>query len=170
MAGGPDALLGHKMASDGGGMRHLNAPFRAPAGVKALGEGEQASGLGSYANVFMAGGEVFKFAVRAVPTVCPAPDSVIVAVQGASMAFCRAEKNRIGHVRPCASGEGTRQLGHALPADFIPGVGLPPLLLVVSDNRTRLVKMELLRQYGLVCSSKSAVHEQRVSLQGEAAA
>ena len=77
MAGGPDALLGHKMASDGGGMRHLNAPFRGAAGVKALGEGAQASGLGSYDNVFMAGGEVFKFAVRAVPTVGPPPDSCI---------------------------------------------------------------------------------------------
>ncbi len=69
-AGQPCSLLGHKMASDGGGMRHLNAPFRAASdSVKALGSAEEASRLGSYANVFMNGGEVFKFAVRAVPTV-----------------------------------------------------------------------------------------------------
>lgn len=69
-AGQPCSLLGYKMASDGGGMRHLNAPFRAASdSVKALGSAEEASRLGSYANVFMNGGEVFKFAVRAVPTV-----------------------------------------------------------------------------------------------------
>lgn len=38
-------------------------------GVKALGQGEVPSQVGSYANIFMNGGEVFKFAVRAVPTV-----------------------------------------------------------------------------------------------------
>lgn len=69
--GAPDSLLGHKMASDGGGMRHLNAPFRGADGVKALQGGATASSTGSYDNLFMNGGEVFKFAVRSVPTVCP---------------------------------------------------------------------------------------------------
>ena len=36
---------------------------------QALGSGDDASHLGAYANLFMNGGEVFKFAVRAVPTV-----------------------------------------------------------------------------------------------------
>ena len=36
---------------------------------QALGSEEDASHLGAYANLFMNGGEVFKFAVRAVPTV-----------------------------------------------------------------------------------------------------
>jgi hypothetical protein len=37
--------------------------------LQALGSEEDASQLGAYANLFMNGGEVFKFAVRAVPTV-----------------------------------------------------------------------------------------------------
>lgn len=67
--GAPDSLLGHKMASDGGGMRYLNAPFRGSDGVKALQGGGASSATGSYDNLFMNGGEVFKFAVRSVPTV-----------------------------------------------------------------------------------------------------
>ena len=39
--------------------------------LQALGSKEDASQLGAYANLFMNGGEVFKFAVRAVPTVSP---------------------------------------------------------------------------------------------------
>mmetsp|Transcript_2384 Transcript_2384/g.7172 ORF Transcript_2384/g.7172 Transcript_2384/m.7172 type:complete len:397 (-) Transcript_2384:557-1747(-) len=72
--GDSDSLLGHKMASDGAGLRHLKAPFQGVAGdsVKALGQGEVPSQVGSYANIFMNGGEVFKFAVRAVPTVVSA--------------------------------------------------------------------------------------------------
>lgn len=68
-AGAPDSLLGHKMASDGGGMKHLNAPFRGADGVKALQGGAGPSSAGSYDNLFMNGGEVFKFAVRSVPPV-----------------------------------------------------------------------------------------------------
>lgn len=40
---------------------------------QALGSPEDASQVGSYANLFMNGGEVFKFAVRAVPTVSVEP-------------------------------------------------------------------------------------------------
>lgn len=63
------ALRGFKMASDGVGLKHLNAPF-ACAGGKA--SGPDPSAMGAYANIAMNGQEVFKFAVRAVPTVLEA--------------------------------------------------------------------------------------------------
>ncbi|KAI3425795.1 hypothetical protein D9Q98_007770 [Chlorella vulgaris] len=67
---GSCGLLGLDMHSDGKGMRHLNCVF-AGEGMKPLSEG-QASDEGSYRNVQMNGQEVFKFAVRAVPTVIEA--------------------------------------------------------------------------------------------------
>lgn len=66
---GDCALRGFKMASDGAGLKHLNAPF-ACAGGKA--SGADPSGKGAFANIAMNGQEVFKFAVRAVPSVLEA--------------------------------------------------------------------------------------------------
>ena len=62
----PCALLGMDMHSDGKGQKHLNAMFGG-AGDKP--SGEEASSRGAYCNLAMNGQEVFKFAVRAVPTV-----------------------------------------------------------------------------------------------------
>lgn len=59
-------LLGIDMHSDGTGMKNLNCPF-AGSGNKPDSVG--ASDRGSYHNIAMNGQEVFKFAVRAVPTV-----------------------------------------------------------------------------------------------------
>lgn len=53
--------------ADGHGQKHLNCLFSGP-GAKAL-QAEGASGEGSFANVAMNGQEVFKFAVKAVPSV-----------------------------------------------------------------------------------------------------
>jgi 3-oxoacyl-[acyl-carrier-protein] synthase-3 len=87
--GAPDALYGHKMASDGGGMRHLNAPFRGADGVKALQGGAAPSSAGSYDNLFMNGSEVFKFAVRSVPIVRFAA----VSIQACSFKFTLVRSN-----------------------------------------------------------------------------
>lgn len=54
--------------ADGNGQRHLNALFAGP-GNKPMSEGAAPSAQGSYCNLAMNGQEVFKFAVRAVPTV-----------------------------------------------------------------------------------------------------
>eukprot|EP00887_Chlorella_sp_A99_P007979 scaffold12.g7979.t1 len=78
----PCALLGMDMHTDGGGMRHLNSIYCGP-GMKPLSEAQASDkaslerraargGPASYANIMMNGQEVFKFAVRAVPTVIEA--------------------------------------------------------------------------------------------------
>ncbi|GAB4823464.1 hypothetical protein N2152v2_010510 [Parachlorella kessleri] len=63
---GECSLRGMQMNSDGNGQKHLHCAFSG-AGGKPLGEG--ASSQGSFSNLFMNGQEVFKFAVKAVPTV-----------------------------------------------------------------------------------------------------
>lgn len=67
----PCSLLSFSMNSDGGGQRHLNALF-CGGGMKPRQEDGAASGPSSYSNIAMNGPEVFKFAVRAVPTVIEA--------------------------------------------------------------------------------------------------
>lgn len=62
----PCGLLGIDMNSDGNGLKNLNCPF---AGQGNKPEGSSASTNGAYSNISMNGQEVFKFAVRAVPTV-----------------------------------------------------------------------------------------------------
>lgn len=62
----PCGLLGIDMHSDGTGLKNLNCPF---GGSGNKPEGDMASSCGSYENLSMNGQEVFKFAVRAVPTV-----------------------------------------------------------------------------------------------------
>lgn len=69
--GGACALLGMDMHSDGNGGKNLSCTYSG-AGLKP--ESSTASAHGSYQNVTMQGQEVFKFAVRSVPTVSPAPD------------------------------------------------------------------------------------------------
>jgi 3-oxoacyl-[acyl-carrier-protein] synthase-3 len=64
----PCGFLGLDMHSDGAGQKNLNALF-AGAGNKPAGLDGAASAPGSYCNLAMNGQEVFKFAVRAVPTV-----------------------------------------------------------------------------------------------------
>ena len=64
-----DGLLGSAMASDGAGQKHLNALFACDGGKALSSDDAFASGRGAYANIAMNGQEVFKFAVRAVPTV-----------------------------------------------------------------------------------------------------
>ena len=59
------SLLGFDMNSDGAGNRHLTSAFCGVGGSKHAGEG--ASSTAAYANIHMAGQEVFKFAVRSVP-------------------------------------------------------------------------------------------------------
>ncbi|KAK9918648.1 hypothetical protein WJX75_005644 [Coccomyxa subellipsoidea] len=66
----PCSLLGSSMASNGLGQKHLNA-MCCGEGMKALHE-THASARGSFENISMSGQEVFKFAVRAVPTVVEA--------------------------------------------------------------------------------------------------
>ncbi|EIE18319.1 beta-ketoacyl-acyl carrier protein synthase III [Coccomyxa subellipsoidea C-169] len=66
----PCSLLGSSMASDGLGQKHLNAMY-CGEGMKPLHE-THASARGSFENISMSGQEVFKFAVRAVPTVVEA--------------------------------------------------------------------------------------------------
>jgi 3-oxoacyl-[acyl-carrier-protein] synthase-3 len=63
----PCALLGMDMHSDGKGQKHLNSMFLGQ-GNKPLRE-HGASQPGSFCNLKMNGQEVFKFAVRAVPSV-----------------------------------------------------------------------------------------------------
>ena len=53
-------------SADGNGQKHLHCAFSGDGG-KPL--GEAASSQGSFSNLFMNGQEVFKFAVKAVPTV-----------------------------------------------------------------------------------------------------
>ncbi|KAL4457358.1 hypothetical protein ABPG75_012223 [Micractinium tetrahymenae] len=67
---GSCGLLGMDMHSDGTGMRHLNCAFSGE-GMKPLSNGH-ASNEGAFKNLHMNGQEVFKFAVRAVPTVIEA--------------------------------------------------------------------------------------------------
>lgn len=64
----PCALLGMDMHSDGNGQKHLNSMFLGQ-GDKPLKEDAGASQPGSFCNLKMNGQEVFKFAVRAVPSV-----------------------------------------------------------------------------------------------------
>jgi 3-oxoacyl-[acyl-carrier-protein] synthase III len=56
------------MHSDGNGQKSLNAVFTGSGG-KPYGEGEEPSSDASYGNIAMNGQEVFKFAVRSVPSV-----------------------------------------------------------------------------------------------------
>jgi 3-oxoacyl-[acyl-carrier-protein] synthase III len=65
-------LLGFSMASDGAGSKHLNARFASPAGKALAPDKGDAGAPGAFANIAMNGQEVFKFAVRAVPTVVEA--------------------------------------------------------------------------------------------------
>jgi 3-oxoacyl-[acyl-carrier-protein] synthase-3 len=62
----PCSFLGQDMHSDGNGQKNLNALFAGPGNKP---DSDQASSAGSYCNIAMNGQEVFKFAVRAVPTV-----------------------------------------------------------------------------------------------------
>jgi len=64
----PCSLLGVDMHSDGNGQKSLNAVFTGGGG-KPYGDGESPSADASYGNIAMNGQEVFKFAVRSVPTV-----------------------------------------------------------------------------------------------------
>ncbi|PNW83774.1 hypothetical protein CHLRE_04g216950v5 [Chlamydomonas reinhardtii] len=64
----PPAILGMDMGSDGAGHKHLHCMFSG-GGLKPHGEGEGPSSHASYANIHMAGQDVFKFAVRTVPAV-----------------------------------------------------------------------------------------------------
>lgn len=68
-AGAPCALLGSSMQSDGAGSKHLAAAFAGTGGKAA---GAAPSSQGAFENIHMNGQEVFKFAVRAVPTVLEA--------------------------------------------------------------------------------------------------
>ncbi|KAJ9521733.1 hypothetical protein QJQ45_015349 [Haematococcus lacustris] len=63
--GSPCALLGSAMHSAGAGQKSLNAMF-SQGGNKAEGYPSQ---LGAFSNISMQGQDVFKFAVRSVPTV-----------------------------------------------------------------------------------------------------
>ena len=68
-AGSPCGVLGFDMNSDGAGNKSLTAS--APlvgAGGKPNGAGEAASDVARFSNIAMAGSEVFKFAVRSVPS------------------------------------------------------------------------------------------------------
>lgn len=65
--GEPCSLLGMSMGSDGHGQKSLNALY-AGSGLKPEDE-DNARANAAYHNIYMQGQEVFKFAVRAVPTV-----------------------------------------------------------------------------------------------------
>eukprot|EP00955_Chlamydomonas_euryale_P048417 353961-Chlamydomonas_euryale.AAC.1 len=65
---GPCAMLGFRMHSDGNGQKSLNCNFDARDNFKPMDEGT-ASSLGAYRNVHMIGQDVYKFAVKSVPTV-----------------------------------------------------------------------------------------------------
>ncbi|GIL50777.1 hypothetical protein Vafri_6918 [Volvox africanus] len=62
------AILGMEMGSDGEGNKHLHCTF-AGDGLKPLGDGLTPSSHAAYSNIYMAGQDVFKFAVRTVPAV-----------------------------------------------------------------------------------------------------
>ncbi|EFJ47899.1 hypothetical protein VOLCADRAFT_60981 [Volvox carteri f. nagariensis] len=64
----PGAILGMEMGSDGGGHKHLHCTF-AGSGMKPLSDGADPSSHAAYSNIYMAGQDVFKFAVRTVPAV-----------------------------------------------------------------------------------------------------
>ncbi|KAG2486671.1 hypothetical protein HYH03_014726 [Edaphochlamys debaryana] len=64
----PGAIIGMSMGSDGTGHKHLHCMYSG-SGAKPLTEGSAPSSHASYANIYMAGQDVFKFAVRTVPTV-----------------------------------------------------------------------------------------------------
>lgn len=67
----PCALLGSEMHSDGAGHKSLNCVYAKPEAddPKPMQQDQHASAQASYNNIHMAGQEVFKFAVRSVPTV-----------------------------------------------------------------------------------------------------
>ncbi|GIL80876.1 hypothetical protein Vretifemale_9939 [Volvox reticuliferus] len=62
------AILGMEMGSDGEGHKHLHCTY-AGGGLKPLGDGPTPSSHAAYSNIYMAGQDVFKFAVRTVPAV-----------------------------------------------------------------------------------------------------
>jgi 3-oxoacyl-[acyl-carrier-protein] synthase III len=64
---GPCAILGADMNSDGAGYCHLNGPIDPSTAGKPLGPEEQRAGKAAFQNIYMAGQDVYKFAVRAVP-------------------------------------------------------------------------------------------------------
>ncbi|GLC38765.1 hypothetical protein PLESTB_001451800 [Pleodorina starrii] len=64
----PGAILGMEMGSDGEGHKHLNCAFSG-GGLKPMSDGSAPSSHASYSNIYMAGQDVFKFAVRTVPAV-----------------------------------------------------------------------------------------------------
>ncbi|KAG1652528.1 hypothetical protein FOA52_008899, partial [Chlamydomonas sp. UWO 241] len=65
---GPCGLLGFDMHSDGHGQKSLNCNFEVVNGVKPL-LSESASAQGAYRNLAMVGADVYKFAVKSVPSV-----------------------------------------------------------------------------------------------------
>lgn len=65
----PCGLLGMEMHSDGAGHKSLNCLYSPGTGPKPLLEDAHASAPATYNNIHMAGQDVFKFAVRSVPTV-----------------------------------------------------------------------------------------------------
>jgi 3-oxoacyl-[acyl-carrier-protein] synthase-3 len=68
VAGAPCSLLGFDMNSDGNGNKHLTACYRGPAGAKPTASGSAPSDVAQFANIAMSGQDVFKFAVRSVPS------------------------------------------------------------------------------------------------------
>lgn len=66
--GTEDGMLAFDMHSDGSGACHLNAPIDKCSAGKADGDSEARSAPTAYDNIYMDGQEVFKFAVRAVPS------------------------------------------------------------------------------------------------------
>ncbi|QDZ22508.1 3-oxoacyl-[acyl-carrier-protein] synthase [Chloropicon primus] len=63
-------LLSFHIESDGTGRKHLNAGFSGFGDKSSVGTGAEERGKeGSYANICMSGQDVFKWAVRAVPSV-----------------------------------------------------------------------------------------------------
>jgi len=67
-AGAPCSVLGFDMNSDGGGNKNLTACAPAGAASGKPNGGERASEAARFLNISMAGSEVFKFAVRSVPS------------------------------------------------------------------------------------------------------
>ena len=65
--GAPCSLLGFDMNSDGTGNKHLTAAYRGVGGAKPTAAGDAPSDAARFANITMAGQDVFKFAVRSVP-------------------------------------------------------------------------------------------------------
>jgi 3-oxoacyl-[acyl-carrier-protein] synthase-3 len=66
--GAPCSLLGFDMNSDGNGNKHLTASYRGPDGAKPTAAGDAPSEVARFANISMSGQDVFKFAVRSVPS------------------------------------------------------------------------------------------------------